>query len=150
MDASLITAFTVRQYDGSKELRSLADVLATLQDLDDFSERETATIRTFGWSLRKGVDLAFSTLLGPVRADRRQLAVHLPPCCTFSAKTTGGVRETFGIALLHEAVTDHAAVCRGLAVVRSKRGVSPLLAGFRALTGRAGAMLASIKEPNWR
>jgi hypothetical protein len=101
-------AARVRQYDGSKELRSLADALAKLQDLDDFSEGERATITTFGWSLRKGVDLAFATLLGPVRGDRSQLAVHLPPCSTFSAKTTGGAHDTFGIALLHEAVTDAA------------------------------------------
>src|SRR5437773_1631935 len=39
-------AARVRQYDGSRELRSLADALAKLQDLDDFSEPETATIKT--------------------------------------------------------------------------------------------------------
>jgi hypothetical protein len=104
MDISKVAP--VRQYDGSREMRSLADGVAKLIELDDFSENETATIKSFGWSLGKGVDLGFPTLLGPVRNDRPRVAVHLPPCRTFSAKTTIGVRHTFGIALLHEAQID--------------------------------------------
>jgi hypothetical protein len=103
------SAARVRQYDGSTELRSLADAVAKLVDFDDFSEHEIATFKTWGWTLQPGVDVAFAALLGPARVDRPRLAVTLPPCCTFSAKTTGGVRETFRIALLNEAITDSAA-----------------------------------------
>jgi|ERR1044072_2459055 hypothetical protein len=98
----------VREFDGRASLRSLADALEKLRELDGFSEGDTVELKTYPLELFDGRRTGPVSVLRPARSGRPPFVVLMPSSGEFTALTTIGERLTYAIGELHDAVSDAA------------------------------------------
>lgn len=92
-----------RGFDGRNTMRSLADALAKLRELDALADGEKVVVgATPLRSPERPSGLV--VVLGPRRAERG--AIQMPSAASFTARTTQGELRTFDIARLHQARSD--------------------------------------------
>ena len=98
----------VREFDGRKSLRSIADALEKLRELDGLSDEETVEIKTHPLQLYDGRQTGPVGVVRPRRADDSAFIVLMPSSAGFTALTTLGERVTYPIDVLDEAKSDAA------------------------------------------
>jgi hypothetical protein len=98
----------VREFDGRKSLRSIADALEKLRELDGLSDEETVEIKTYPLQLYDGRQTGPVGVVRPRRADNSAFIVLMPSSAGFTALTTLGERVTYTIDVLDEAKSDAA------------------------------------------
>ena len=96
----------VRDYDGRKTLRSLADALVKFRKLDNLSDDETVIIKTWPVELFDGRRTGCVNICRPPRADGSIFVVLMRSSGTFSALTTLGERIVCPIGTLADATSD--------------------------------------------
>lgn len=96
----------LREWDGRGTLRSLADALAKLRDLDAIGASDLVTIKTRGVAMPDGRSTGFVAVVGPYQLNGVGWRIAMPSSCAFSACTTFGERITRDIAALDSAVSD--------------------------------------------
>ena len=96
----------VRDYDGRKTLRSLADALEKLRELNGLAADESAVIRTMGMRLLDGRLTSTVAVVGPKRSNGRLAIIRMPSAAKFTARTKLGERQTYYVPLLDEALSD--------------------------------------------
>jgi hypothetical protein len=96
----------IREYDGRRTLRSLADALAKLQEFGGLANGEGVEIKTWGLMLPDGRSTGFLVVIGPSRADGSRWVIRMPSSGRFVACTTRGERQTYDIAVLDNATSD--------------------------------------------
>lgn len=96
----------IREFDGRKSLRSIVDALEKLDELDGLLDKEKATIRAMGLRLPDGRLTAFVSVSGPKRPDGAMAVVLMPSAARFRAKSIGGVRQTYPVPILDQALID--------------------------------------------
>lgn len=98
--------FPYLEYDGRKTMRSLADALTKLGELGNLSDRENVEIKTTGIRLPDGRLSGIVSVLGPQQNDGTIGVIFMPSSATFSARTTLGDRQQYGIQKLNDATSD--------------------------------------------
>jgi hypothetical protein len=98
-------ASPVREFDGRKSLRSLADALEKLRELDGLSDQETVQIKTRPLELFDGRRTGCVSIVRPPRGDNSTFIVLMPSSGAFTALTPLG-RLTYTIDLLNGAISD--------------------------------------------
>jgi hypothetical protein len=96
----------VREFDGRKSLRSIADALEKLRELDGLSDQETVEIQVGPFQLRDGRRTATVAVVRPRRADGSIFVVLMPSSQGFSALATQVGRMSYTIDVLDEAKCD--------------------------------------------
>ena len=96
----------VRTYDGRRDMRSLADALAKLRELDGFSDGGNFEIKTMEILLPDRRALGLMAVLGPRHHDESGWIIRMPSAVKFTARTTIGTLQTYDIALLNDAISD--------------------------------------------
>jgi hypothetical protein len=96
----------VRDFDGRKSLRSLADGLEKLRELDGLSDQETVEIKASPLELFDGRRTGCVSVVRPRRADNSTFIVLMPSSGEFTALTTLGERVTYTIDVLDGATSD--------------------------------------------
>ena len=96
----------VRDFEGRKSLRSLADALEKLRELDGLSDQETVEIKTYPLELFDGRRTGCVSVVRPRRADNSTFIVLMPSSGEFTALTTLGERVTYTIDVLDGATSD--------------------------------------------
>lgn len=98
----------VREFDGRRTMRTLADALDKLRELEALSDCQWAEIRTFPIELFDGIRTGTVGVLGHCKRDGSPAVILMPSSGSFTATGKDGARLVFPIGLLHEAVTDAA------------------------------------------
>jgi hypothetical protein len=96
----------LRDYDGRKTLRSLADALHKLRELDCLSESDSVEVKTKSLHFAGGRASGLVLVLGPVRNDGSRWVIRMPSSAAFTARTTRELQSTYDIALLDGAISD--------------------------------------------
>src|SRR4051794_21568279 len=99
-------AAPVREHDGRRTMRSLADALTRLLECDELADGEHIEIRTRPVRLPNGRDSGFVVVIGPPRPLGAISVVRMPSAAVFNASTTLGDRCTYPISKLDGAVCD--------------------------------------------
>lgn len=93
-------------FDGRGSMRTLADGLEKLQELQPNLGDRPIAIRTSPLRLPTGEMMAIVALIAPETSADLRWAIALPSCAQFFAATTLGARERYDIALLDDATVD--------------------------------------------
>jgi hypothetical protein len=101
-----LLAAPVREHDGRRTMRSLADALARLRECDELAEEEHVEIRTNPVRLPNGQQSGFVVVIGPPRPAGAISVVRMPSAAEFSASPTFGERRRYPIGMLNGAVCD--------------------------------------------
>ena len=96
----------VHDFDGRKILRSLADALEKLREVDGLADDENAVIRTMGMRLPDGRLTAIVSVVGPKRPNGQFSIVRMPTAGKFAARTRLGERQTYDVPVLDQALSD--------------------------------------------
>jgi hypothetical protein len=94
----------VRDYDGRRTMRSLADALAKLRE-EGLADGEHAEIKTAGFDLPSCGKIGLVWVVG-LRNGSMFFSVHMPSARMFSARTSQGERLTYPIHMLDGARSD--------------------------------------------
>src|SRR3954468_23893662 len=99
-------AAPVREHDGRRTMRSVADALTRLRECGELAEDEHIEIKTSPIQLPNGRDTGFVVVVGPPRPLGAISVVRMPSAAQFRARTTLGDRCTFPIGKLNGADCD--------------------------------------------
>jgi len=93
-------------FDGRKSLRSVADALEKLRELDGLQGTGNIECNILGIQLPDGRVSGLVSVIGPRQEDGRRWIIRMPSASKFSAMSTTKMRQTFDIGLLNGAIGD--------------------------------------------
>jgi hypothetical protein len=93
-------------FDGRKSLRSVADALEKLRELDGLQGTGNIECNILGIQLPDGRVSGLVSVIGPQQEDGRRWIIRMPSASKFSAMSTTKMRQTFDIGLLNGAIGD--------------------------------------------
>jgi hypothetical protein len=93
-------------FDGRKSMRSLADALKKLRELGGFRGSGDIEFKTMPMQLPNARVSGVVCVIGPRQDNGSRWIIRMPSSAKFSAISTAKVRQTFGIGMLNDAISD--------------------------------------------